>query len=173
MEKEIMKFEEIQNKDDAYKYATDWHLPKVPFFKMWEFNYQDEKKCVKLAIALQSVFNNAKENNQFKIIALVRIEEDFYLAETSAGNFELRFRVKENNVSVEKTERKIIKEKVEEKEEKEEKIEPQEVVVAKEAQPKVEEKVQPQEVKEIEKTKEIEKKGFSLRLFGKEILGWN
>ena len=170
MEKEIMKFEEIQNKDDAYKYATDWHLPKVPFFKMWEFNCQDEKKCVKLAIALQSVFNNAKENNQFKIIALVRIEEDFYLAETSAGNFELRFRVKENNVSVEKTERKIIKEKVEEKEVKEI---PQEVVVAKEAQPKVEEKVQPQEVKEIEKTKEIEKKGFSLRLFGKEILGWN
>lgn len=170
MEKEIMKFEEIQNKEDAYQYATDWHLPKVPFFKMWEFNCQDEKKCVKLAIALQSVFNNAKENNQFKIIALVRIEEDFYLAETSAGNFELRFRVKENNVSVEKTERKIIKEKVEEKEEK---IEPQEVVVAKEAQPKVEEKVQPQEVKEIEKTKEIEKKGFSLRLFGKEILGWN
>lgn len=170
MEKEIMKFEEIQNKDDAYKYASDWHLPKVPFFKMWEFNCQDEKKCVKLAIALQSVFNDAKENNQFKIIALVRIEEDFYLAETSAGNFELRFRVKENNVSVEKTERKIIKEKVEEKEEK---IEPQEVVVAKEAQPKVEEKVQPQEVKEIEKTKEIEKKGFSLRLFGKEILGWN
>lgn len=170
MEKEIMKFEEIQNKDDAYKYASDWHLPKVPFFKMWEFNCQDEKKCVKLAIALQSVFNNAKENNQFKIIALVRIEEDFYLAETSAGNFELRFRVKENNVSVEKTERKIIKEKVEEKEVKEI---PQEVVVAKEAQPKVEEKVQPQEVKEIEKTKEIEKKGFSLRLFGKEILGWN
>lgn len=170
MEKEIMKFEEIQNKDDAYKYASDWHLPKVPFFKMWGFNCQDEKKCVKLAIALQSVFNNAKENNQFKIIALVRIEEDFYLAETSVGNFELRFRVKENNVSVEKTERKIIKEKVEEKEEK---IEPQEVVVAKEAQPKVEEKVQPQEVKEIEKTKEIEKKGFSLRLFGKEILGWN
>lgn len=170
MEKEIMKFEEIQNKDDAYKYATDWHLPKVPFFKMWEFNCQDEKKCVKLAIALQSVFNNAKENNQFKIIALVRIEEDFYLAETSAGNFELRFRVKENNVSVEKTERKIIKEKVEEKEEK---IEPQEVVVAKEAQPKVEEKVRPQEVKEIEKIEEIEKKGFSLRLFGKEILGWN
>ena len=167
MEKEIMKFEEIQNKDDAYKYATDWHLPKVPFFKMWEFNCQDEKKCVKLAIALQSVFNNAKENNQFKIIALVRIEEDFYLAETSAGNFELRFRVKENNVSVEKTERKIIKEKVEEKEEK---IEPQEVVVAKEAQPKVEEKVQPQEIEKIE---EIEKKGFSLRLFGKEILGWN
>ena len=170
MEKEIMKFEEIQTKEDAYKYASDWHLPKVPFFKMWEFNCQDEKKCVKLAIALQSVFNDAKENNQFKIIALVRIEEDFYLAETSAGNFELRFRVKENNVSVEKTERKIIKEKVEEKEEK---IEPQEVVVAKEAQPKVEEKVQPQEVKEIEKTKEIEKKGFSLRLFGKEILGWN
>ena len=170
MEKEIMKFEEIQTKEDAYKYATDWHLPKVPFFKMWEFNCQDEKKCVKLAIALQSVFNDAKENNQFKIITLVRIEEDFYLAETSAGNFELRFRVKENNVSVEKTERKIIKEKVEEKEEK---IEPQEVVVAKEAQPKVEEKVQPQEVKEIEKTKEIEKKGFSLRLFGKEILGWN
>ena len=167
MEKEIMKFEEIQNKDDAYKYATDWHLPKVPFFKMWEFNCQDEKKCVKLAIALQSVFNNAKENNQFKIIALVRIEEDFYLAETSAGNFELRFRVKENNVSVEKTERKIIKEKVEEKEEK---IEPQEVVVAKEAQPKVEEKVQPQEIEKIE---EIEQKGFSLRLFGKEILGWN
>ena len=167
MEKEIMKFEEIQTKEDAYQYAADWHLPKVPFFKMWEFNCQDEKKCVKLAIALQSVFNNAKENNQFKIIALVRIEEDFYLAETSAGNFELKFRVKENNVSVEKTERKIIKEKVEEKEV------PQEVVVAKEAQPKVEEKVQPQEVKEIEKTKEIEKKGFSLRLFGKEILGWN
>ena len=170
MEKEIMKFEDIKTKEDAYQYATDWHLPKVPFARMYEFNCQDEKKCVKLAIALQSVFNNAKENNQFKIIALVRIEEDFYLAETSAGNFELRFRVKENNVSVEKTERKIIKEKVEEKEVKEI---PQEVVVAKEAQPKVEEKVQPQEVKEIEKTKEIEKKGFSLRLFGKEILGWN
>ena len=64
-----MKFEEIQTKEDAYKYASDWHLPKVPFFKMWEFNCQDEKKCVKLAIALQSVFNDAKENNQFKIIA--------------------------------------------------------------------------------------------------------
>ena len=141
MEKAIMKFEEIRTKEDAYQYASECHLPKVPFARMYEFNCQDEKKCIKLAIALQSVFDNAKERNQFKIIDLVRITKDFYLAETSAGNFELKFRVKENNVSVKKTERKIVKEVVE--------------------------KIEPQEVKEVEKV------GFSLRLFGKEILGWN
>ena len=162
-----IKFEDIKTPQDAIQYATEWSLPKVPFTRMYKFNCTDERKCVKLTIALQSVFNNAKEINQFKITDLVKIEEDFYLAETSVGNFELKFRAKEDNVSVEKTERKIIKEKVVEKIEK---IEPQEVVDAS-AQQIVEEKVQPQEVKEIDKIEK--KKGFSLRLFGKEILGWN
>ena len=156
MEKSIMKFENIQTKEDAYQYATDWHLPKVPFFRMWNFNCQDEKKCVKLTIALQSVFNGAKETNPFKINELIKLQDDKYLADTSVGNFELNYRTQSEDVKVEKTTKTIKEEK--------EKIQ-QKVVET--------EKEQPIEVAKIEKVERKERKGFSLRLFGKEILGWN
>ncbi len=158
----MTKFNEITNKDEAYQYATDWHLPKVPFFRMWNFNCQDEKKCVKLTIALQSVFNGAKETNPFKINELIKLEDDRYLADTSVGNFELNYQ-EDEEVKVEKSTKTIKEEK--------EKLQSK---VVKKVQPevaKVEEiKVQP----EVAKVENVEiKKGFSLRLFGKEILGWN
>ena len=156
MENIKMKFENIQTKEDAYQYATDWHLPKVPFFRMWNFNCQDEKKCVKLTIALQSVFNGAKETNPFKINELIKLQDDKYLADTSVGNFELNYRTQSEDVKVEKTTKTIKEEK--------EKIQ-QKVVET--------EKEQPIEVAKIEKVERKERKGFSLRLFGKEILGWN
>lgn len=152
-----IKFEDIQSKEDAILYATEWSLPKVPFARMHGYNCQDEEKCVKLTLALQSLFNGAKENSPFKIIDMAQLPNDEYLVETSVGNFELKFNNEIRKASVEKTEKKIVKEKVVEK------VEPQEVVDAS-AQQKVVEKVEPQQVN---------KKGFSLRLFGKEILGWN
>ena len=156
-----IKFEDIQNEANAELYAKEWSLPKVPFVRMHKYNCQDEEKCVKLTLALQSLFNGAKENAPFKIIDLAQLPNDEYLVETSVGNFELKFNNEIRKASVEKTEKKIVKEKVV-------KIEPQEVVDASAQQKVVEktEKVEPQQVVE-------NKKGFSLRLFGKEILGWN
>ena len=161
MENIKMKFENIQTKEDAYQYATDWHLPKVPFFRMWNFNCQNEKKCVKLALALQSIFNGAKENNPFKIKELIKLQEDMYLVETSVGNFELNYQEESEDVKVEKSTRNV----KEEKEKQSQKY----VDMVNEVRQQAERKEQ-QEVAKVEKS---EKKGFSLRLFGKEILGWN
>ena len=156
-----IKFQEIQGKTDAFQYASEWHLPKVPFFRMWEHNCQDEKKCVKLAVALQGVFNGANETVPFKVLDLA-LQGNEYLAETSIGNFILKYEEEEEIVEVTKTKKTIKKEKV---------VEPQIKDVQEEVQSEV---VEPQ-VKKVKEVKEVKenKRGFSLRLFGKEILGWN
>ena len=156
-----IKFQEIQGKTDAFQYASEWHLPKVPFFRMWEHNSQDEKKCVKLAVALQGVFNGANETVPFKVLDLA-LQGNEYLAETSIGNFILKYEEEEEIVEVTKTKKTIKKEK--------EVVEPQ----IKDVQNVQSEVVEPQVQKVQEEKIEIkENRGFSLRLFGKEILGWN
>ena len=177
-----MKFNEIKTAEDAKLYASENSLPKVPFTWMYQWNCKNKQKCIELTLTLQTIFNEAKEDSPFSILDITSIDDDEYFIHTSIGNFIMKYEAEANKASIEKTKNFDTQSVSKEKEENDQEEYNQKIVdMVNEVRQQAEqaERTQTTEkpindlLKKVDQAIKDSKSGFSLRVFGFEIIGWN